>query len=355
MGILFLSTECYANSTTGIVPSDILSDLAYGYVRGGETKHLSLRIANDSAASIAYTLSTDDPLLTILPSETGSLSAGALSGTLTLQLTLPENVEDLTAFSMLSCSDGTNVYHLSVSYSTVGPAEHWTDQTAEQRAGAGAEWASNVVDYFSQSYRLYRFDPIGWTTPEPSGAIRYGRTDTTGRLVANIEGRDMCQRLNPLDDHYGYSQTATMIRASFQGETTDQSTSFSDLDTTSQYSSHATLYLPANLDMSRRWARFEDASADGNTPSQWKRTCYLIRRLGKCYSIENLRAAEYQQDLAVYEGDLVEVTLPTPGTPAYWNPFAVVYDREGSNKPYTAYACRQGLAELLQNLSNEPY
>jgi len=227
--------------------------------------------------------------------------------------------------------------------------ETW-DSLTHTRTSKDSERFKASIAGVAQTVNLYTFDPVP-VGQNPYSQIRRGKI-RNGRLIG-YQG-DMDDQLDPTNDTYGYTVSVQTVGLSFQDETESVTTEFEELDTAASYVGNARLYIPPDVDMSRRYALF--ASGNDLEPATYKHTVFCLRHFGKVFALEHLLAREFADTLAFYDASLIEVQVPNMGATSFYVPWGQVY-RLDSEKPYATYpAALANVASLLSDwFSNEPY
>ncbi len=331
--------------------AETMTDFDLGAIRIGTRAAFSFRIGNTGSAAVAWSLSVVDnsdpeyPAKWELP-EGGMLAPGQTTDTLTVRMNLPIDAIEMGHIVDLLASDGTGNYPLELTYEAMG-TNSWRRSNYPRRAGNATDSATTVIDSIGDILRVLCFHPIAWN---PDAVAGYGqkmkfevlgvqRDNLAGyRPVRIVNGSDPCDRLNPIDETFGYTQALAIIQGQFSRE--QRETCYSNLtatDTVMEYQVGASLAFIGQDELIRHWALFEEATE--TEPAQFKRSVFVLQRLGEWWSIENIRVIDKSDELSHFEADLVALHPRSMGKPTYWNPFAITYELE-SDVPYAAFTCK---------------
>ena len=347
MSLIFIPATDYHRDAH---EAETMTDFDLGAIRIGTRAAFSFRLGNTGSAAVAWSLSVDDqfdPEATgkwELP-EGGQLAPGQTTDTLTVRVNLPITAVEMGVVVDLLATDGVEETALEITYEAMG-TNSWRRANYPRRAGNATDTASNVIDSLGDILRILVFTPC---TYDPNAATGYGRKvkfeclgasreSLAGYLpVRVINGSDPCDRLNPQDETYGYRQSTVILQGQFSRETRE--TRYFNLtatDTTMTYDVSATLAFIGEDELIRHWALFEEATE--LEPAQYKRSVFILQRLGELWSIENIRTIDKGDELSHFEADLVALHPRYIGAPSFWNPFALTYQYE-SDKPYACFTC----------------
>ena len=347
MRLIFIPSHDYNRNAH---EAETVTGFDLGAIRIGTRAAFSFRIGNTGSAAGSWSLSVVDnsdpeyPDKWELP-EGGILAAGETTDTLTVRVNLPIDAVEMGVVVDLVATDGTDEYPLEIVYEAMG-TNSWRRANYPRRAGDATDSASTVIDNLGDILRVLCFHPIAF---DPDAATGYGQKikfenggaerDTLAgyKPIRIVDGRDPCDRLNPKDEVFGYTQQLAIIQGQFSGETRETRTvNLTASNTLMEYQVGATLALIAEDELIRHWALFE--SATELEPAQYKRSVFTLQRLGELWSIENIRTIDFGDQLSHFEADLVALHPQYIGAPSFWNPFALTFEYE-SDKPYAMFVC----------------
>lgn len=347
MSLVFIPTNDYNRDAT---VAKTMTDFDLGSIRIGTRAAFSFRIGNTGSAAVTWSLTVNeqfDPEATgkwELP-QGGSLAPGQTTDTLTVRVNVPITAVEMGVIVDLIASDGTDEYPLEISYEAMG-TNSWRRSNYPRRAGQATNSATNVIDNLGDILRVLCFHPVAFDPDAVTGFGKQVKTEPLGtatdalagyKSMKVIDGRDPCDRLNPKDETFGYAQSLAIIQGQFSGETRETRTiNLTATDTVMEYQVGATLAFIAENELVRHWGLFEEATEI--EPAQYKRSVFILQRLGELWSIENIRTMDKGDELSHFEADLVALHPRYIGAPSFWNPFAITYEYE-SEKPYSMFVC----------------
>jgi len=344
--LIFIPTTEYARDANQCEP---VSDLDLGSIRIGTRAAFSFRIGNIGSNTVTWSLyvndefdpPTDYPDKWELPTG-GQLAAGETSDTLTVRVNLPIDAVEMGHVVDLIASDGTEETTLQITYEAMG-TNSWRRSNYPRRAGDASDTAANVIDNLGDILRILVFDPVpvepvtGYGVKMKAETFGTARDNLAGyRPLRVINGSDPCDRLNPKDETYGYAQSVAIIQGQFSRESRETRETVTATDTTLVYDVGATLAFRAEDELIRHWALFTPSTE--SEPEQYKRSVFILQRLGELWAIENIRTVDKGDVLSHFEADLVALHSRHMGKPTFFNPFAVTYPWE-SDIPYAQFTC----------------
>ena len=334
--LAFLPSSDYSESASAATGVETLD---YEYIQVGESKSRSIRIANQSNDTVNYFLAADSDWVEITP-ESGTLQADEISNTTFIEISPPLGEKTAIHSVDLVATTGVDVYRLELLFEVIGANETRQSQYPERRSDF-TDNVSNVINRVSESFTLYRYDPVAYDESDNRVIID---PDQKRQLVGTPGShrwltQNFAERLNPLNSTWGYTRSDETILASFHDETNEIETSFTRDNSMMSYQSTAYLVVPAEFEFHQIWALFSPAK--NPDPDQYKRTVYLIRRREDIWCLHNIYARYRGNELSHYEIELVQFHRQAMGSAAYYNPFALTYERD-TDKPYAMYPVDYG-------------
>jgi len=349
MPLIFIPTDDV--NTDATTATAIEDDLYLGIAQVNKTLSYSCRVGNNSGNAVTFTweledefdpdvyehvsillgnafINLDDPI---------TLQAGQCTDTLGLTIDQPIDAGSryytpiLTAVTTTGQRDSLHLY-----YDYVGPHSYrrrqWPDSATDFTDNVG-----NVIDNMSEPLVLHRYDPIYY---DPDDTRIFVTTDPySGERVFETQS-DICYRLKPDDERWGYDHNESTILSSFQREDIETRFNFAATNTSMTYNATARLYMPAEVDLIPIWGMF--ALARGADPAQFKKSVWLTQRQGKVYYLANIISMYRGAELGYHVADLIAIHDTAMGSPDFFNPFAWTYENQ-SDKPYAMYNCRLGM------------
>lgn len=326
--IVFVPVEDYSTSAAAAATVDALS---LGYVKAGDSRSVAFRIgARDDDA--VFSLTPPDSRLS-LDTESFDLEADEISDTVTLTLSLP--LEEPSAFHVATLTASTGET-LSVEWESVGANSERQTQYP-RRSGLATPISSSPILALGDTLLLLRYDPIAFDPDDDRIIVETGARNLCEDPGVRFRSPcDPCERLSPLNETWGYVESSEIVKAQFTSEQRTIDVSFTADKTSMTYHVAARLILPAEYELTRLWASFAEQTA-ADKP-QFKRSVYVVKRLGELFAVENVRTLDISDDLSHFECDLIALHNRDMGSPDFYNPFSVTYEFE-SDKPYAAYVC----------------
>lgn len=326
--IVFVPVEDYSTSAAAAATVDSLS---LGYVKAGDSRSVAFRIGARDDDSV-FSLTPSDSRLS-LDVEEFDLSEDEISDTVTLTLSLP--LEEPSAFHVATLT-ATSGETLSVEWEAVGANSERQTQHP-RRSGLATPISSSPILALGDTLLLLRYDPIAFDPDDDRIIVETGSRNLCEDPGVRFRSPcDPCERLNPLNETWGYVESSEIVKAQFTSESRSVDVSFSADKTSMTYHVAARLILPAEYELTRLWASFAEQSAADK--AQFKRSVYVVKRLGELFAVENVRTLDISDDLSHFECDLIALHNRDIGSPDFFNPFSVTYEFE-SDKPYAAYVC----------------
>lgn len=337
---VFIPCSDYSESAT---TAETITTLDVGYVKAGQTVAVSFKVGNRSDIATDETVSSDNPQVS-LSVDSVTLEPDEISDTVTATITAPLDCQTTLETSYVTAGD---ISALTLTWETVGANVDRLPQVPD-RMGDFTDNITSVLDRVGEVLRVYTFDPIPYDETDerifvmPEGADRRFKSQ-----------RDVCSRLDPLDDRWGYRRSVQTVVGSFQSEDWSITSSFTRDNSSITYSGSAVLYLPAEFELIRSWALFNDAR--GADRAQYKRTVFVTQRQGQVWALQTIVPIYRGEQLAYWHVHLVPLSQPTMGSPGSFNPFATTYEYQ-SDRPYAQFSCQTDIrfAEQLLNPSEEP-
>ena len=331
MAIVYIPANDY--STRASVAQTITS-LDLGFIQAGESKSAAFKVGNSGPAgqflSLESTSSSPVGPVVSLSETAFTLGPDQISDTVTLAISLPLEVPsqgyvvEITAMGLQTS--------LAAYFQAVGVNAPRRSQYPE-RADQTTDSFQGVIDRLGEPLLLHRFDPIP-----------YDPADT--RVTLDLEGHfhsqyQPCDRLDPLNDEWGYSHASEIIIANVQGEEESIRLDFQATDTAMTYSGSLRVTIPAEYELDRQWALFNPAS--GPDLAQYKRTVWIFERQGTLYAMVHVHPAYQGNVITHYECTAVQIHDRGMGSADFYNPFALTFAKD-SDKPYAAFTCPLTLA-----------
>lgn len=342
--LIFIPTTEYARDAN---EAETISDFDLGSIRIGTRAAFSFRIGNVGSNTVTWSLYVRDEFDPDYPDKWelptgGQLAPGETTDTLTVRVNLPIDAVEMGHVVDLIASDGATETTLQVVYEAMG-TNSWRRSNYPRRAGDASDTASNVIDSLGDILRILVFDPVpyvqsgGYGVKMKAEALRTARDNLAGyRPMRIVNGADPCDRLNPKDETFGYAQSVAIIQGQFSRESRETRQTMTATDTVLTYDVGASLAFRAEDELIRHWALF--APATETEPEQFKRSVFILQRLGELWAIENIRTVDKGDVLSHFEADLVALHSRMMGKPTFFNPFAVTYPCE-SDIPYAQFTC----------------
>lgn len=340
MMVVFIPSNDYATSADDAATID---EIDFGYVKADHFESRSFMLGNRSTESVTLSLSISDssPVTEwTLSHESLTLSAGAVSDSLTLSIALPLDAPNASGSALLIVDDGTDTYSLDLLYEMVGSNLERRSQYPE-RAGDKTDQFGSVVETFGEPIIIWRFDPVPYDPEDTDILARQSpnaRYLNDGGDIIFLRQSNVCDRLNPDNARWGYVRSSQTVRAAFQREDFTINETYEQTNTRVTWTGGAYLTVPAHYEesLTREWALF--AEARGADKEQYKRTVLLCQKQGQVFALQNVLAPSYGDELAKFTAELIPVHDTGMGSPDFFNPFALTYTY-ASDKPYAQYNC----------------
>jgi len=342
--LIFIPTTDYNRDAT---EAETISDFDLGSIRIGTRAAFSFRIGNIGSNAVTWSLYVRDEFDPDYPDKWelptgGQLAAGETTDTLTALVNVPINATEIGTVVDLVATDGTEETTLQVVYEAMG-TNSWRRSNYPRRAGDASDTAANVIDSLGDILRILVFDPVphvetgGYGVKMKAEALSDARDNLAGyRSLRIVNGTDPCDRLNPKDETYGYAQSLAIIQGQFSRESRETRQTMTATDTTLVYDVGASLAFRAEDELIRHWASFTPATE--TEPEQFKRSVFILQRLGELWAIENIRVIDKGDVLSHFEADCIALHSRMMGKPTFYNPFAITYPFE-SDVPYAQFTC----------------
>ncbi len=322
-----------------------ITELSLGYVPAGNAAAKSIRIANAGSSAVTFSFSVndeDDPNVNeqLLIDDTNAedvdsitLQPDEITDTLSVDIQPPFDADNATHYAqvIVTTTDG-DAYILDVDWETVGAHSHWRRQYPES-ATDFTEGIIDLLEHFAEPLHLHRYDPIGYDPDD--NRVFIDRDRVTGERTIETQS-NVCCRLDPLNDRWGYVHDDTVVPCVFQGQDIDFSTAVMMDNSVLEFRATARLYLPAWVEMIPFYQLF--ATAEGADDAQFKRSVWITQRQSTIWALHNIKSHYFGQDLAYHSADLIAMEAANYGAPTYFNPFALTW-RIDASKPYAHYAC----------------
>lgn len=336
------------------VPADDLSESAtdatnttsldLGLIQVGESQSASLRIANTGTIETDYTLSlaADPTILIEIEPDSGTLAADEISDTTTISI-IPELEASGIRSIDLTATDGTgSTYRLELYFVVVGINEQRASQSPE-RETAFTSNVSNVVTAVGEWIKIYRYDPVAFNPNDTRVIIDTDRTRKLSGTAANHGwlSQSYEERLNPLNETWGYVRSDEKIIGSFHDETTDVEIAFKRNNTQMTYTSSAFLVVSAEFELPRLWSLFEYDKPHSPDSAQYKRTVFLFRRQADVWCLHHIYSRYKGNELSHFECEVLQLHNSGLGSSQFFNPFSFTYELE-IDKPYANYPVNFG-------------
>jgi len=342
--LIFIPTTEYARDANQCEP---VSDLDLGSIRIGTRAAFSFRIGNVGSNTVTWSLYVNDEFDPDYPDKWelptgGQLAPGETTDTLTALVNVPINATEIGTVVDLVATDGAEETTLQVVYEAMG-TNSWRRSNYPRRAGDASDTASNIIDNLGDILRVLCFDPVphvetgGYGVKMKAETLGPARDNLAGyRPLRVVNGSDPCDRLDPKNETFGYAQSVAIIQGQFSRESRETRQTMTATDTILTYDVGASLAFRAEDELIRHWASF--APATESEPEQYKRSVFILQRLGELWAIENIRVIDKGDVLSHFEADLVALHSRAMGKPTFFNPFSVTYPFE-SDVPYAQFTC----------------
>lgn len=308
--------------------------LDFGFLQAGESLTRSIRIANTGASPVNWQAATASDLAQVSPA-TGFLSPDEISDTIGITVSLPLEAESgARSIDLIFSTDNGDETTLQLDFQSVG-VNVARDSQYPERASSFTDNISNVITRAAEPLRLLTFQPIPFSPGDNRVLIDF----TQARHLE--EGGDhrfitqsVEERLNPLNEIWGYSRNESVILGSFQAEMNEITAEFEAMGSTTDYMATARLYVGAEFEFPRTWGLF----SVGRSPDfdQYKRTVYVVERRGEFWTCHNIITKFRGNEIAYTSCDLVQIEPRNMGSPDQYNPFAWTFRAE-SDKPYAMF------------------
>lgn len=349
MPLTFIPTSYYGTSAAEAETfDDLYGQLDAGYITIGDSHTVALRVGNIGPDAVQVVLTISDEGGEIIPDfsyqvepDTFVLAPDGVSDTISIRIATPY-IDRTTAYSveLVATPDIGEPATLRVVYEVVGPLSNRISQYPRRRSDA-TDTFTGIIESLGDDVSVHWFQPLAYD----GGTVAVLASPCSRHLTGNaadtrfLSPCDPCERLNPLNQFWGYTAYHQPMACQFQRESRSITTHVLADDTTLTYHVSASLIVAAPWEslLYRDWALF--APASGADRPQYKRTVVLIQRLDELFAVENVRTIDGpNQAISHFECDLVQLHRRTAGSPDYYNPFAITYEYQ-SDKPYAAYAC----------------
>lgn len=325
---VFIPVTDYSQTASG---AETISSLDVGYVQAGQAVAVSFKLGNRDEIVNLITISTDHPQVS-LSVQNLTLGPDEISDTVTATITAPLDCQTTLETALVTAGANETI---SLVWQTVGANVDRLPQTPD-RMGSFTDNITNVLDRVGEVFRVYTFDPIAYDSTDER--IFVSPEGATSRFKSQ---RDVCCRLDPLDDRWGYQRSVQTVVGSFQSEDWSITSSFTRDNSSITYSGSAILFLPAEFELVREWAIFNPArDADR---AQYKRTVFVTQRQGQVWCLQTIVPIYRGQELAYWHCNMIPLSQSTMGSPGSYNPFATTYEYQ-SDRPYAQFSCQTDIS-----------
>lgn len=268
--------------------------------------------------------------------DAGTLAPNDISDTTSITIEVPPKAISMGQVFDIVAKVGDIEYELEINYEAVGANDFRRPQYPD-RASSFTDQASNTLDRFSEWLTLATYTPITFDPTDDALFIRNGSLKAQSQI---------CERLDPTNDRWGYTLSTSKMRGTFVNESRDISM---DQATGITYETSAYLVIPAEEELIREWRLLAPARA--SDVDQYKRTVYVIERQGELFAIESIIPYYMGAILSHFEADLVSISRKDQNIAARYNPWAISY-RLDSDKPTHTWQCHFDVDTILQDIGS---
>lgn len=329
--------------------AETIDELDFGEVLAESSVSASFRLGNTYGSTVDYEFTVTSDSLNSFLSEwvtlppTGELQADGTTDTLSIRLEPPVTAGNRSYLVSLNAICEHGVSSIDLAFTVVVDRDARRSEWPE-RATTQTDVFSDQIDRTAEHIELLRYEPVAYDASDDRVIVERGeRNLIDGDEITFRSQVDPCDKLNPLNSEWGYQQSTTWIRAHFQPETDEITTSFTKDDTSQVYASTAGLIIPAEFysDFQRSWALFSPKN-DADRP-QYKRTVFAFNRNGEIWAILDVIAPPLGDLVAYLECRCIQIHNADMGSPQFFNPWAWTFENN-SDKPYAMYPCEVSTA-----------
>lgn len=330
MALVFIPFDDLSVSAIAATP---ITSIDYSFIQAGEEKSHSFRIGNTSAGSVSLTLVSSSDLVSLLPATSFTLAPDQITDTITATINVPLSALTVTESIVLTATSDEGATSMTLDYVSVG-ANTARDSEYPERRTTLTDTISNTILRASEPLKLLKYEPIPYDPDDTRVFISDKKRHLDIGGDHSFVTQSVDERLNPLNETWGYVRSESIILGSFQDIETDILTDFVADKTSMNYRSTAKLFVPPEYEFPRTCALFSDAEDPDDI--QYKKTVYLILRRGEFWALHTIQTRFRGNELAHHEIDLVQLEPRNMGSPDFYNPFAWTWRYE-ADKPYAKF------------------